>query len=315
MGNQQNTLAMLVKMVQSIFVIVSISVLTSCASVEARDKTLTMAWKAGPPTKNVVSFELNVQGEFENADGKTRELGNRTRYQASYTQSITDHPDGLLVQQTNFKVAEPDNFNSGISPSKMQIVILKVTALLFASRPDYIVKPNGEFVGFHQFEKYEQILDERISNAVGGPFDQVKQMFAEIFEAGKDETLLKKQIDRDLSLLREWDQLSLILSQPIKKTITPAYTGKDKKDYMADGMLSYKGAHKCNWKTKSRCVELTFRSNEEKVYDVNLIVEPDSLTLHSYLANSLVSIQNTQNGIKMSNTSTAVYSHTVEANE
>ena len=284
----------------------------SCTSANRGDVALTMAWKAGPPTKHVVSYELSLKTESEDANGSIKNTSIGNQYKASYSQTISDHPDGLLVRQEDIKVAEPTFSSNDKTPSEMQVIILKLTALLFVSRPDYIMSPNGEFVGFDKFEQFKEFQNAKLKDIVGTKPMLDELMFGSIVEAALDDASLREQVSRDLKLIKDLDQLSLSANQPIEITITPAFTSKDKKDYVADGMLSYQGAHDCNWKNPTGCVELRFNSNDKDVYDVEIVVEPDTLILHSYRANTQVSFEAERDDVKMSNNSSVKYSHTVQ---
>ncbi len=292
----------------------------SCAAptgiTDTGDITLAMNWGAGPPTKHVVVYELDVQVAFQDTKGDSKDTRNLAEYKASYIQTIDDHPEGLLVRQKNFKVLEPKNETDLdkdlIAKSQMQLALIKITALIFASRPDYIMSPNGEFVRFHEFGKFSEIQNTRLKDAIGRPVNELEQMFTSLLKPAMKEELLQVQITRDLQLIQDWDKLSLSRNKLVEKKLTPAYTNKDNTDYLAEGMVSFVGQHACNWKTKSGCVELKFNSNDKNLYDVKLVVEPDTLFPHSFRAKTEISVQTELDGIKVINNSTVQYIHTVE---
>lgn len=286
--------------------------LASCVIADTGEITLKMGWEVGPPTQHVLLYEVDLRGTVEDSKGGLKHTTSRTTSKVSYTQTISEHPEGLLVRQTKFKVLESELDVSPMTISQMQVVLVKISAVIFASRPDYIMSPTGEFVRLHEFDKYSEVQRERLEDAIGRPVDELGQMVSNVTKASLNEESLQIQIKHDLSLILDMDNLSISRDQTIKKNITQAYASKKEKDYIAEGQLSFIGEHACNWKTKSGCVELRFNSNDKNLYDFQLVIESDTLFPHSYQAKSELSAQTERGDLSISKNSTIRYTHTVE---
>ena len=286
--------------------ILSTSFITADAIAQFQEVKLKVSWQAGPPTRHVVSYNLVVAGSIQDKNGKTKQLDNATRYEASYTQTITDYQEGLLVSFSDTEIPEPDDLVGELKATDMQQAILKLSSLAFGTRADYIVSTEGEFIRLHQFEKFVEDQRTRYQEITGG-----SEFFKNIITAMLNEKAQRDQIIRDLQLVKDWDQVVLALNSPMEKEITPAYFSKEKTDYKSDGEISYHGETDCNWDTQSVCVELRFSSNDKHAYDVQMVAERDSLVLHEYRASSIVDLEAVIDGRTMSNNSTIEFIRTV----
>jgi len=291
--------------------------LFGCASsVESEEILLTMAWKAGPPTSHVVSLELNLLADISADKGQSHAIETSQKYETSFTQTVSDHPDGILVSFTDIEVAEPGSTIGGMETSPMQQMILKMTSLGLASKPDYIMSSNGEFVRLHKIEQYETAHRERIKNIFGADLDKLGSMgtaMKSISEGLLNRELLEKKVRDDIRLLKDWDAMTFKLKKPIEKVITPAYRGKNNSDTMAEGKLSYHGDVKCKFATQVTCVELRFESKDKDAYNVKIVAEPGTLIPHEYRAESKIELETELKGSAITNRSSVEYVHRIRA--
>ena len=292
-----------------LFIIISVTALfASCAIVESRDATLKMEWKAGPPTRHDVSVEVVVARKTQRGEGETELQNTTTRLKASYTQTINEHQEGLLVSFSDLEVPEQDYSQLKNAPSEMQKIIVNVTSLAFGARSDFIMSPGGEFIRLHQVEQFKEDMIARIKEIAGAENTKVLEQLIPSFI---DEKKLEEQILRDLQLLKDWEQMTLVLDTPVDKVITPAFTSKDKTDFKVDGRLSYHGETDCNWNAQSACIDLRISNNDEYNYDARLIAERDSLFPHEYRASSRASVESESLGDPMNIELTSEFIHTV----
>ncbi len=300
-------------------------VLMACATPSApaaNEIKLNMDWREGQPTKHSVSFQLGIQAQFGNENGQKRDMEKNTTYAGMYTRKISKHEKGLLVSFSDVEVTTANPGISDIAPSRMQLAIGKISALLLVARPDFIMSPSGEFIALHDYEQYVADQRARFSDLIGLPksVDIPKNsywgMFDSITEAGLNQALLEEQIEQDLALVRDIDQLSLQLGEPLKTMITPAYTSKrtlnDKDGVKIEGMLSYNSNAKCQWKTNTPCVDIRFSMDDEKTYDVKMIIEPDTLTLHSFEATTDIAQEEILQGTAIKGSISSSFVHSVE---
>ena len=171
------------------------------------------------------------------------------------------------------------------------------------------MSPGGEFIRLHQVEQFKEDLIARIKEIAGA---EDARVFEQLIPALIDEKKLKEQILRDLQLLKDWEQMILVLDTPVDKVITPAFTSKDKTDFKVDGRLSYHGETDCNWNAQSACIDLRISSTDEYSYDVWLIAERDSLFPHEYRASSRASVESETMGDPVNIEVTSEFNHTVK---
>ena len=127
-----------------LFIMISVAALfASGATADSRDATLKMAWKAGPPTRHDVSIEVVIARKIQRGEGETELRNTTTHLKASYTQTINDHQEGLLVSFSNYEVPEQDYSQLKIAPSEMQKINFNVMSLAFGTRSDFIMSPGG----------------------------------------------------------------------------------------------------------------------------------------------------------------------------
>ena len=137
--------------------IIFISVfIASCATSDSQKMKLKMAWKSGPPTRHAVSLELASAGSIRRGNGETKPLNNINGFKASYTQTIADHQEGLLVSFSDFEIPQLVANQVTKEASDMQNMILKITSLALGTRADFIMSPDGEFIRLHQFEQFKE---------------------------------------------------------------------------------------------------------------------------------------------------------------
>ena len=286
--------------------------LVACATPAAKEITLNMNWNAGPPTKHLVSYQLGVELDVEDKTGRKQTNQQNTLYEGTYTQTISDHEKGLLVSFSNFDITAPDPYIGDIKASVMQLALIKATSLIFVARPDYIMSVDGEFIALHDFEQYISAQKARVEEIVNMSANRFGSALGKLTVGALNQALLEAQIRQDLALLKDLDELTLEIGKPIKRQVTPAYTSKKSKGEKVDGMLSYHGNADCQWKTNTPCVDIRFSIDDKNSYDVKIVVEPDSLTLHEYRAETDIYLEQELKGSTFKSNQAFNFVHSVQ---
>lgn len=296
--------------------------LMACATPAANEIKLNMDWREGQTTKHAISFQLGLQTQLGNVNGQKQDINTNTTYEGTYTRKISQHQQGLLVSYSDVEVTTDNPSMSDTRLSATQLAIVKISALLIVARPDFIMSPDGEFIALHAYDQYVADTKALTSNLIGGPKldDSPKNSFGGIFssilDAGLNQALLEAQIQHDLALVKDIDQVTLQLGKPLKTMITPAYTSKhtrnNKEGVKIAGMLSYNGNAKCQWKTNTPCADIRFSMDDEKTYDVEMVIEPETLTLHNFVATTDVTLEDDVRGSVIKAKISSGFVHSVE---
>lgn len=270
------------------------------ANSKLTDVRLTMMWEAAEPMRLTHQFKVD-----------SSILGNNISwfYEGEFTRKITQHEEGLLVTHSDFKLIRADLSESNqrskknkkrsksknkrrqaIDNSEVKNLLAKLAVAGIVMRPNFIMSPKGEFIRFYEYEKYKASNSDRVAQFVGAKQSKYLEFYKPVVNGLAGPGVLKKAIQKDLALWSKWNTMTLISGQPETGEISVYASNKKNKnnDVPIEGEFSVGGSAKCHWDVSSDCVSLYFKSKNDNLYDVHMIVEPNTLTPHSYQITSKV---------------------------